>query len=154
MTKAHPLEESPLSSSVAELAHLPRKHLVKLWVKHVGRLPPKAASTSFLLRAAAYRIQEQQYGGLKRQDLRLLHKASDPREVRGNKALMETVGTAIPASEVSRQLPLAFLAPSIVSAILAGKQSPEITAKALLRMQDLPIAWNQQRDVLRFIPNS
>ena len=60
----------------------------------------------------------------------------------------------IPASEVSRQLPLAFLAPSIVSAILAGKQSPEITAKSLLRMQDLPIAWNQQRDLLGFIPNS
>ena len=96
MTKAHRLEESLLSSSVAELAHLPRKHLVELWVKHVGRLPPKAASTSFLLRAAAYRIQEQQYGGLKRQDLRLLHKASDPREVRGNKALVETVGTASP----------------------------------------------------------
>ena len=56
----------------------------------------------------------------------------------------------IPASEVSRQLPLAFLAPSIVSAILAGKQSPEITAKSLLRMQDLPLAWNQQRDVLGF----
>ncbi len=56
----------------------------------------------------------------------------------------------VPASEVSRQLPLAFLAPSIVSAILAGKQSPEITAKALLRMQDLPIAWNQQRDLLGF----
>ena len=96
MTKAHPLEESPLSSSVAEIAHLPRKHLVELWVKHVGRLPPKAASTSFLLRAAAYKVQEQQYGGLKRQDLRLLHKASDPREVRGNKASVETVGTASP----------------------------------------------------------
>ena len=96
MTKAHPLEESPLSSSVAQLMLLPRTQLVELWLKHVGRLPPKAASTSFLLRAAAYRIQEQQYGGLKRQDLRLLHKASDPREFRGNKALMETVGTASP----------------------------------------------------------
>ena len=96
MTKAHPLEESPLSSSVEQLMLLPRTQLVELWLKHVGRVPPKAASTSFLLRAAAYRIQEQQYGGLKRQDLRLLHKASDPREVRGNKALVETVGTASP----------------------------------------------------------
>ncbi len=56
----------------------------------------------------------------------------------------------IPASEVSRQLPLAFLAPSIVSTILAGQQSPEITAKSLLRMQDLPLAWNEQRDLLGF----
>ena len=56
----------------------------------------------------------------------------------------------IPASEVSRQLPLAFLAPSIISAILAGKQSPDVTAKSLLRMPDLPLAWNQQRDLLGF----
>ncbi len=56
----------------------------------------------------------------------------------------------IPPSEVSRQLPLAFLCPSIVSAILADKQSPEITAKSLLRMQNLPIAWNEQRDLLGF----
>ena len=96
MTKAHPLEQSPLSSTMAQLMLLPRTQLVELWVKHVGRLPPKAASTSFLLRAAAYKVQEQQYGGLKRQDLRLLHKASDPREFRGNKALVETVGRASP----------------------------------------------------------
>lgn len=94
MNEARPLEESPLSSSVAELAHLPRKYLVELWLKNVGRPPPKAASTSFLLRAAAYRVQEQQYGGLKRQDLRLLHKASDPGKIRGNKALVKTVGKA------------------------------------------------------------
>ena len=61
-----------------------------------------------------------------------------------------SMGRLIPASEVSRQLPLAFLAPSIVSAILSGQQSPEITAKSLLRMQHLPLAWNQQRDLLGF----
>ena len=77
MTKARPSEVPVLSSSLAELPHLPRKHLVALWLKQVGRPPPKAASTSFLLRAAAYRVQEQHYGGLKRQDLRLLHKASE-----------------------------------------------------------------------------
>ncbi len=77
MTKARPSEVPVLSSSLAALPHLPRKHLVALWLKHVGRPPPKAASTSLLLRAAAYRVQEQHYGGLKRPDLRLLHKASE-----------------------------------------------------------------------------
>ena len=82
MTRAHPSEVPVLSSSVAELAHLPRKQLVELWLKHVGRPPPNATSTSLLLRAAAYRVQEQQFGGLKRQDLRLLHKAFEYYEVK------------------------------------------------------------------------
>ena len=70
----------------------------------------------------------------------------------GNSASINDIAIRehIPASEVSRQLPLAFLAPSIVSAILAGKQSPDVTAKSLLRMQDIPLVWNQQRDLLGF----
>ena len=54
----------------------------------------------------------------------------------------------IPASEVSRQLPLAFLAPTIVKAILAGHQSPDVTVKSLLRMRDLPLDWRQQSELL------
>ena len=102
MTRTHQQKMPVLSSSVAELAHLPRKQLVELWLKHVGRPPPNATSTSLLLRAAAYRVQEQQFGGLKRLDLRLLHKASDPRKVSSNKALREakalreTAGKASP----------------------------------------------------------
>ena len=68
---------SALSASLAELPHLPRTQLVELWAKHVGCPPPKAASTPLLLRAVAYAVQEQQFGGLKRQELRLLHKATE-----------------------------------------------------------------------------
>ena len=56
----------------------------------------------------------------------------------------------IPASEVSRQLPLAFLAPCVVRAILAGHQSPGVTAKSLLRMRDLPLDWTQQYELMGF----
>ena len=51
-------------------------------------------------------------------------------------------------SEVSRILPLAFLAPSIVDAIMSGRQSPSLTAQKLLRLSDLPILWHEQVDLL------
>ena len=94
MTTAHTSQVPMVLRSVAELAQLPRKHLVELWVKHVGHPPPKSASTSLLLQAAAYKLQEQHYGGLKRQDLRLLHKAADPSKVTGNKGFVNTGGNA------------------------------------------------------------
>jgi DNA invertase Pin-like site-specific DNA recombinase len=59
----------------------------------------------------------------------------------------------LPASEVSRQLPLAFLAPSIVSAILAGRQPVDLTAKTLMRLPDLPLDWSAQFRRLGF-PNN
>ena len=77
-------EGSMLSAQLAELPHLPRTQLVELWAKHVGCPPPKSASTPLLLRAVAYAVQEQQLGGLKRQELRLLHKSTQPGEIRAN----------------------------------------------------------------------
>jgi len=59
----------------------------------------------------------------------------------------------IPASEVSRQIPLAFLAPDIVSAILNGEQPVDLTAKRLQRMADLPVDWELQARVLGFSKN-
>ena len=56
----------------------------------------------------------------------------------------------MPACEVSRQLPLAFLSPSIVRAIIAGQQPAEVTAKYLRRCQDLPLDWKQQSEFLGF----
>lgn len=56
----------------------------------------------------------------------------------------------VPASEISRLLPLAFLAPDIVEAILAGRQPPELTSKHLKRFDNLPLDWDLQRDVLGF----
>jgi site-specific DNA recombinase len=56
----------------------------------------------------------------------------------------------IPASEVSRQIPLAFLAPNIVSAILNGEQPVDLTAKRLQRIVVLPFDWELQARVLGF----
>ena len=56
----------------------------------------------------------------------------------------------VPASEISRLLPLAFLAPDIVEAIMAGRQPPEITAKHLKRFDNLPLDWDLQRKALGF----
>jgi DNA invertase Pin-like site-specific DNA recombinase len=53
-------------------------------------------------------------------------------------------------SDISRILPLAFLAPDIVGAILDGRHPPELTAARLKRMRDLPLDWQQQRRYLGF----
>jgi site-specific DNA recombinase len=58
----------------------------------------------------------------------------------------------IPASEVSRQLPLAVLAPAIVTAILEGRQPMELTAKVLKRI-DLPLDWSEQSRRIGFARN-
>jgi site-specific DNA recombinase len=45
---------------------------------------------------------------------------------------------------VRRLLRLAFLAPAIVEAIVAGNQPPELTAEALAKRIDLPFFWTAQ----------
>lgn len=50
---------------------------------------------------------------------------------------------------VSRHLPLAFLAPDIVTAILAGEQPLGITVERLLEGPSLPLDWDTQRQALR-----
>ena len=52
--------------------------------------------------------------------------------------------------DVSRRLPLAFLAPDIVTAILEGRQPIELTAARMIRIRDLPLSWAEQRQVLGF----
>lgn len=52
--------------------------------------------------------------------------------------------TNIHVADVSRVLPLAFLAPKITDAILRGLQPVELTARTLAR-DDLPILWSDQR---------
>ena len=55
-----------------------------------------------------------------------------------------------PASPYDRRLlRLAFLAPDIQQAILAGRQPRQLNLEQLIR-QDLPIAWSQQREMLGF----
>ncbi len=50
---------------------------------------------------------------------------------------------------VSRSLPLAFLAPDIVEAILQGRQPGELTAARLKQIR-LPMSWAEQRRLLGF----
>jgi DNA invertase Pin-like site-specific DNA recombinase len=52
--------------------------------------------------------------------------------------------------DVSRTLPLAFLAPDIVVAILEGRQPPDVTTERLKRLPHLPYAWDRQRRLLDF----
>lgn len=52
--------------------------------------------------------------------------------------------------DISRVLPLAFLAPDIVEAILAGRQPAGLTVTGLRRGPDLPISWIEQRRLLGF----
>ena len=51
---------------------------------------------------------------------------------------------------VSRLMPLAFLAPDIVEAILAGTQPVDLTAETLTRHADLPLSWADQKALLGF----
>ena len=56
----------------------------------------------------------------------------------------------IDASDVGRSIQLAFLAPDIVEAILAGRQPVELTARRLVRIGALPLEWDRQRRILGF----
>jgi site-specific DNA recombinase len=52
---------------------------------------------------------------------------------------------------ISRLLRLPLLAPDIVTAIVNGKNPPQLTAKKLMRQAlELPIDWAEQRKLLGF----
>ena len=53
-------------------------------------------------------------------------------------------------SEITRALPLAFLAPDLVDAILDGRQPAVMTTTSLKRLTKLPADWTEQRRVLGF----
>ena len=52
--------------------------------------------------------------------------------------------------DVSRFLPLAFLAPDIVEAMRAGRQPVELTPEKLKRLRILSKSWQEQRQLLGF----
>ena len=54
----------------------------------------------------------------------------------------------ISSSYVTRLLRLAFLAPDIVTAILNGRQPPQLTANRLMDDTRLPLDWTAQRELL------
>jgi len=51
-------------------------------------------------------------------------------------------------TRVMRLLRLAFLAPDITKAILAGRQPPDLNAERLVRRSRLPLTWDDQRRLL------
>jgi site-specific DNA recombinase len=50
--------------------------------------------------------------------------------------------------DISRILPIAFLAPKITEAILTGRQPADLTIAKLTRMLDLPTSWKDQAALL------
>ena len=52
-----------------------------------------------------------------------------------------------PLTPPSRTLPLAFLAPDIVTAIIDGRTEPDLTLSRIKRMK-LPASWQDQRQML------
>ena len=52
--------------------------------------------------------------------------------------------------DARRMLPLGYLAPDIIEAVLNGYQPAELTTHKLRSGYDLPISWNEQRDHLGF----
>ena len=56
----------------------------------------------------------------------------------------------VDASDIGRNLQLAFLAPDIVESILAGHQPTELTAARLRRIGALPFEWERQHRLLGF----
>ena len=56
----------------------------------------------------------------------------------------------LPKTYVHALMPLAFLAPSIVTAILSGRQPADLTLKQLMLRTDLALDWTTQRRQLGF----
>jgi hypothetical protein len=53
--------------------------------------------------------------------------------------------------DVSKALPLSYLAPDITQAILDGRQPVDLTAFRLKRIGALPVSWAEQRRLLGFV---
>ena len=99
-------------------------------------------------------------------ELRLVYTAPDAHSARKDQNLIDLVrrGWAawqqlargprsdkpVERSHLVRLARLRFLAPDITTAILAGRQPVELTARALLRSSELPVGWDDQRRALGF----
>ena len=64
----------------------------------------------------------------------------------GEVAMMEALAARENAdmNEISRVLPLAFLAPDVVEMIVAGRQPVDLTLMKLKRLSHLPLHWDAQ----------
>ena len=97
--------------------------------------------------------------GAPRRDADLIAMVADARrwmdditEGRSSSVAEITERERIRPGNVSRILPLAWLAPDIATTILEGRQPTELTARRLRELPDLPLDWAEQRRVLGFPP--
>lgn len=70
------LHKKKLATELAGLSALDRRELVEKWQGLYGSEPPAGISNKFLIRAIAYRLQEQVWGGLKPATRRFLEKTA------------------------------------------------------------------------------
>jgi hypothetical protein len=87
--------------------------------------------------------------------LRIIARAHDIQE-----RLMQDTDLTVPAianqervsiGYLSRLLRLPSLAPDIITAIINGKNPPQLTAKKLMRLAlQIPVDWTEQRELLGF----
>ena len=85
-------------------------------------------------------------------DARLIALLAKARAARAQ--LMDTHATTSATysdKHIARLARLAYLAPDIVTAILAGKQPRALTARQLLRAAEIPLAWADQRKTFGFV---
>ena len=59
------IDNGRLAIELAGLPHLDRQELAQRWLQLYGTEPPARIGNNFLIRAIAYRLQEQALGGLK-----------------------------------------------------------------------------------------
>lgn len=99
-------------------------------------------------------------------ELRLVYAASADQPAQRDERLVDLIGRGWAAwqqlstgeritdpvrrSHLTRLARLRFLAPDIIMAIIEGRQPVELTARTLLRIANLPLAWAEQRRVLGF----
>jgi len=57
---------------------------------------------------------------------------------------------SVDASDITRFLPLAFLAPDIVEVVLKGHQPIDMNVERLKRISPIPADWNAQKQLLEF----
>ena len=53
-------------------------------------------------------------------------------------------------SYISSVMKLTFLAPDIIEAIISGHQPDDLTADKLIKQNNLPLVWTEQKRVLSF----
>lgn len=106
--------------------------MIDLWIEQTGRSPPKAASTSVILRAVAYATQEQQLGGLKNHELRALHKIGDKADgsrPKGPRNRETTASGGAPSADAESRSGVGTRGPHATE----GRSPPNATISPMLR---------------------